>query len=62
MEHKKKMRRKKSVVFKDEPEILQTPPKTATLDKSALKSVLKRNNNLEVPQLSMMEPMNVQFI
>ena len=36
-------KRKKSVNFKDEPEILQTPPKTATFNKP-IKSVLKVHN------------------
>ena len=42
MEAKKKLRRKKSVNFKDEPEILQTPPKSArSRIGSPIKSVLK---------------------
>ena len=46
---KGKPRRKKSVNFKDEPEILQTPPKTAMFDKGeSLKSVLKGPKKLKI--------------
>ena len=42
MEGKKRLRRKKSVNFKDEPEILQTPPKSArSRIGSPIKPVLK---------------------
>ena len=44
-----KMRRKKSVNFADQPEILQTPPKTAQSNKGeGLKSVLKKKPDLRI--------------
>ena len=50
---KLRLRRKKSVNFKEEPEILQTPPKTATLNrKNELKSALKGGLTINVEQLS----------